>query len=205
MKYLKTFENHSLTNEEFLGLDKIGSTIKEAWEKMKSEFSDSKFVDWTNQNLASLIERNPEMAEAAANLGIDTGSADIYSQIIGAGQEVKETPEGQKLVSKAETQIEDLQSTVGAVHESFWKSAIKGLLKFVGYTGMIADFALLMYGWMKAAIGAGFYTNLLGASVSVGALSAIVCIGIVVFGTAIAIGRSMRIAGRPSDDEAGRW
>lgn len=204
MRYLKTFENYSSTNEEFLGLNKLGENIKEAWGKMKSEFSGSKFVQWTNQNLGSIIESDPEMAKAAANLGIGT-KGDVYSQLVEAGKEVKETPEGQKLVAKADTSIEDLQSTIGTVYESFWKSVLKGVLKFVGYAGLIADFCLLAYGWMKAAIGAGFFVSLFGASVSVGVLSVIVCIGLVVFGTAIAIGRSIRIDGEPSDDEAGRW
>lgn len=206
MKYLKTFESYSPTNEEFLGLDKVGSTIKESWEKIKAEFSDSKFVEWTNQNLSSIIEKDPEMAKAASNLGIDT-TGDLYSQLVQVGKEVKSTPEGQKLANKSGTPIGELEEVIktSQIQESFWKSALKGILKFVGYTGMIADFSLLIYGWMKAAIGAGFYTNLLGNSVSVGALSAIVCVGIVVFGTSLAIGRSMRIAGGKTDDELGKW
>lgn len=207
MKYLKTFENYSVTNEEFLGLDKIGSTVKEAWDKMKSEFSSSKFVEWTNQNLGKIIESDPEMSRAAANLGIEPSSSNIYSQIVEAGKEVKQTPEGRKLAAKSETPVADIQKVVASdvVQEGFWKSLLKGVLKFVGYGGLIADFALLAYGWMKAAIGVGFYTTLFGASVSVGVLSVIVCIGLVVFGIIVSVSRSMKIDGGPSDEETGRW
>lgn len=201
MKHLKTFENYSTTNEEFLGLDKLGTTIKEAWEKMKSEFSKNSFVTWTNENLGSMIENDPEMMKAAQNLGIDT-SGNVYSQIVSAGKEIKNTPEGQKLAAKVETPVAELTEVI---EESFWKSVLKGVLKFVGYAGLVADFALLMYGWIKAAIGAGFFVSLFGMSVSVGVLSVIVCAGLVVFGTTIAIARGMKIAGQPSDDEAGNW
>ena len=201
MKHLKTFENYSTTNEEFLGLDKLGTTIKEAWEKMKSEFSKNSFVTWTNENLGSMIENDPEMMKAAQNLGINT-SGNVYSQIVSTGKEIKNTPEGQKLAAKVETPVAELTEVI---EESFWKSVLKGVLKFVGYAGLVADFALLMYGWIKAAIGAGFFVSLFGMSVSVGVLSVIVCAGLVVFGTTIAIARGMKIAGQPSDDEAGNW
>lgn len=200
MKYLKTFESYSTVNEEFL--DSLKGNIKQTWDKMKSEFSSNKFVEWTNQNLGEIINQDPELVNAAKNLGIDANSPNIYSEMTSVAKDIKNSPEGQKLASKAETNVEEIQ---GVVQEGFWKNVVKGILKFVGYGGLVSDFCLLIYAWMKAALGIGFYTSLFGASVPVGVVSVIVCIGLVVFGTIISIARSMRTDGGKSDEELNRW
>lgn len=192
MRYLKTFENYSQpVNEEFLGLDKLFTKVKDAFSSWKNA-EQKKAAEF----LAKAIEENkdkPEMKEALAKLkeaGAKLPEEDKKKimDMAKAGEikEVPETEEGEALKD---------QLKEGEVSESLLLekegSLVGKIIYWFGLSVTSTSFVTLIITVIKIAIAeSGFPTWLFG--LSLGTIGGILMISTFVGGMITAVGDVMK-------------